>query len=176
MSLPTRPGPASPVLTPPPGARIPALSSRAVLSTELVAEYDRCFGCGAGAPNGLRVQRTGIDGEAVLAHFVLTEAHQGAPGLAHGGVLASAMDEALGTAAWLLGGRYVTGRLETDFIAPVPVGSEVHMRAWCTGVDGRKAYVEGEGRIGAPDGPLAVRAAALFVEVAEKHFEQGQER
>jgi len=174
MAVPTRPGPASPVVTPPPGAQIPVLGGRAVPSTELVADYDGCFGCGTGAPGGLRVRRTGLDGESVLAHFVLTEAHQGAPGLAHGGVLASAMDEALGTAAWLLGHRYVTGRLETDFIAPVPVGSVVHLRAWCNGVDGRKAYLEGEARIGAPDGPVAVRAAALFIEVPEEHFERGE--
>jgi hypothetical protein len=52
----------------------------------------------------------------------------------------------------------------------VPVGTLVHLTAWCTGVDGRKAYLEGEGRIGGPDGPVAVRAAGLFIEVPLEHF------
>ncbi len=166
-----RSGPASTVTTPPPDARVPELVGLdKVLSRSWVADYDGCFGCGEGSPNGLRLQRTAIEDQVVHAHFVVLEAHQGAPGLAHGGVLASALDEALGTVAWLVGDRYVTGRLETDFLAPVPVGSTVHLRAWCTGVSGRKAYIEGEGRVGSPDGPVAVRGAALFVQVPEEHF------
>jgi acyl-coenzyme A thioesterase PaaI-like protein len=149
-----------------------ALVDAAVLTRELTAEYDGCFGCGEGSPNGIRLRRTGHEGGVVMGHFVVEEAHQGAPGLAHGGILASSLDEILGTAAWHLGGRYVTGRLETDFLSPVPVGSTVYMRAWCTGVEGRKAYLEGEGRIGSPDGPVAIRGAALFIEVPIEHFTQ----
>jgi hypothetical protein len=37
-------------------------------------------------------------------------------------------------------------------------------------MSGRRAYLEAEGRIGFPDGPIAVRAAALFVEVGMEHF------
>ncbi|MFG3442046.1 hypothetical protein ACGF0J_32790 [Nonomuraea sp. NPDC047897] len=53
---------------------------------------------------------------------------------------------------------------------PVPVGTTLHLRAWCNGIAGRKAYLEAEGRIGASDGPVAVRAAALFVQVDMEHF------
>ncbi|MEU5877125.1 PaaI family thioesterase [Spirillospora sp. NPDC047279] len=168
-----RPGPASSRTTPPPGAAVPEPSADAVdlrIEDPMLAEYDGCFGCGDQASDGIRLKRTGYDGSAVDSEFLVAEAHQGAPGLAHGGVLAAALDEALGTSAWTLGRRYVTGRLETDYLAPVPVGSTVHLRTWCTGVEGRKAYFEGEGRIGGPDGPLAVRAAALFIEVPPEHF------
>jgi hypothetical protein len=37
-------------------------------------------------------------------------------------------------------------------------------------MSGRRAYLEAEGRIGFPDGPVAVRAVALFVEVGMEHF------
>jgi hypothetical protein len=44
-------------------------------------------------------------------------------------------------------------------------------------MSGRRAYLEVEGRIGFPDGPIAVRAAALFVEVGMEHFaEHGEAR
>ncbi|WP_371784394.1 hypothetical protein [Streptosporangium subroseum] len=36
-------------------------------------------------------------------------------------------------------------------------------------MSGRRAYLEAEGRIGFPDGPV-VRAVALFVEVGMEHF------
>ncbi len=35
---------------------------------------------------------------------------------------------------------------------------------------GRKIYSSAEGRIGGPDGPVAVRADALFIEVRLDHF------
>jgi acyl-coenzyme A thioesterase PaaI-like protein len=174
MTTPTkRSGPASAVTTPPPGAFVPAPQPiLKVRSAEHSVDYESCFGCGSEAANGLKLLRTASAGGVVQSQFTVSDGHQGAPGLAHGGVLAAALDEALGTAAWMLGSRYVTGRLETDFLSPVPVGSTVHLRSWCTGVDGRKAYLEAEGRIGSPDGPMAVRAAALFIEVPEEHFTQ----
>ncbi|MFI6514221.1 PaaI family thioesterase [Spirillospora sp. NPDC050679] len=166
-----RSGPASSRTTPPPHAAAPeAVGLDPRLTSPALAGYDGCFGCGGQSASGLRIKRTGQRDGVATAEYTVRREHQGAPGLAHGGVLTTAMDEMLGTAAWLLGKRYVTGRLETDFLAPVPVGVTLYLRGWCTGVDGRKAYLESEGRVGAPDGPVAVRAAALFVEVPEEHF------
>jgi predicted thioesterase len=71
---------------------------------------------------------------------------------------------------WLLRAPAVTARLETDFLSPVPIGTELHIAAEITGQQGRKVYSSAEGRIGAPDGPLAVKASALFVIVPMKHF------
>lgn len=166
-----RPGPASARTTPPPGAAVPALAEgRAVVALASLAGFEGCFGCGAEAESGLRIRHSGVEDGVMACEFTVRKEHQGAPGFCHGGVLATAMDEALGGAAWLLGNRYVTGRLETDYLAPVPVGADVHLRAWCTGVDGRKAFVEGEARVGGPDGPVAVRAAGVFIEVPQEHF------
>ena len=168
---------ASPATTPPPGAPVPDQRLELLNPEELLvtAVYEGCFGCGQDHEAGLRFQRTSSDGQAVYGHFTVTESHQGSPGLAHGGLLATAMDEVLGPAAWNLGRMAVTGRLETDYRLPVPVGSVVHLKAWCTGVDGRKIYVQGEGRIGSPDGPIAVQAAALFLEVSPEHFSEKRE-
>ena len=109
-------------------------------------------------------------GSHITAEFVVTENHQGAPGLAHGGLLSLAFDEALGKLMWLLRAPAVTARLETDFLKPVPIGTKLYITARITGQVNRKVYSEAEGRLGGPDGEVAVRAASLFVIVPMKHF------
>jgi acyl-coenzyme A thioesterase PaaI-like protein len=138
--------------------------------TNLGPHYTHCFGCGDQQPSGLHLQVFADEGVAVTAQFEVTAAHQGAPGLAHGGLLACAFDEALGSVNWLLRTPAVTGRLETDYLKPVPVGSVVYITARCVGVAGRKAYLRAEGRIGGPDGELVAKAAALFIQVKLTHF------
>lgn len=136
----------------------------------LGAHYGRCFGCGGEQPHGLHLEARAGEGVSITAEFTVRPAHQGAPGLAHGGVLATALDEALGSLNWLLRTIAVTGRLETDFVRPVPVGTVLHLQAEVTAVAGRKIYCTATGRVGGPDGPVAVRADALFVEVKVDHF------
>ena len=110
------------------------------------------------------------EGLALSATFNVSDMHQGAPGLAHGGLLTTAFDETLGALNWLLATPAVTGRLECDFRRPVPVGTTLHIAAHITGVAGRKVFTRATGRIGAADGPLAVTAAALFIQVSLEHF------
>lgn len=136
----------------------------------LGAHYEQCFGCGGGQAHGLHLAARAGDGVTVTAEFTVRAAHQGAPGLAHGGVLASALDETLGSLNWLLRTIAVTGRLETEFVRPVPVDTLLYLEAEVTAVSRRKIYSTATGRIGGPDGPVAVRAQALFIEVKVDHF------
>jgi len=106
----------------------------------------------------------------VTAEFEVAPAHQGAPGLIHGGLLATAFDEVMGAVSWMLHVPAVTGRLETDFVKPVPVGRTVHFSAWCVGRAGRKLYHRAEARLDGPGGLLVAKAAALFVTVKLEHF------
>jgi acyl-coenzyme A thioesterase PaaI-like protein len=141
--------------------------------TALVSHYAHCFGCGDEQEHGLHLRSTAGEGQTTLSTFEVTEAHQGAPGLAHGGLLACAFDEAIGAAVGhLLRQPAVTGHLETDFVRPVPVGSTLHITSRLSGVAGRKVYASADGRLNASDGPIAVRARALFVIVDFKHFTQ----
>ena len=160
----------SPLTTPPPAAVIPEPHPDVRVGERVGPHYAKCFGCGAQHPTGLHLTAVAAEGLTVTAEFTVGDVHQGAPGLAHGGVLATAMDEALGMVVWLLRKPYVTGRLETDYLLPVPVGATLHIRTRCTGVHGRKAYLDAEARLDRPDGPVAVRGAALFVEVPIEHF------
>ncbi|MEU5099124.1 PaaI family thioesterase [Streptomyces sp. NPDC020996] len=161
----------SAALKPPADAVTPVRHPDAPAPGELLgAHYGQCFGCGGDQPHGLHLAARAGEGVRITAEFTVQPAHQGAPGLAHGGVLATALDETLGSLNWLLRTIAVTGRLETDFVRPVPVGTVLYLEAEVTAVAGRKIYSTATGRIGGPDGPVAVRADALFIEVKVDHF------
>ena len=137
----------------------------------LGSHYAQCFGCGEDRTDGLNLRVEAGEGVSVTAAFEVTAAHQGAPGLIHGGLLAAAFDEVMGSVNWLVRIPAVTGRLETDYLRPVPVGRVVHLRAWCVGMAGRKLYYRAEARLDDPaDGQLVAKAAALFVAVKLEHF------
>ncbi|MBZ4322662.1 PaaI family thioesterase [Streptomyces huiliensis] len=158
-------------LTPPADAGPPVRHPEAPAPGEVIgAHYENCFGCGQGVPHGLHLEVRAGEGVAVTAEFRVKEAHQGAPGLAHGGVLATALDETLGSLNWLTRVIAVTGRLETDFLLPVPVDSVLYLEAKAVAVHHRKIYCTATGRLGGPEGPVAVRADAVFIEVKVEHF------
>ncbi|MFJ9032274.1 PaaI family thioesterase [Streptomyces sp. NPDC102274] len=136
----------------------------------LGAHYEHCFACGGAQPHGLQLLARAGEGVRITAEFTVKAAHQGAPGLAHGGVLATALDETLGSLNWLLRVIAVTGRLQTEFVRPVAVGTSLYLEAEATAVHGRKIYCTATGRLGGPEGPVAVRADALFIEVKVDHF------
>jgi acyl-coenzyme A thioesterase PaaI-like protein len=137
---------------------------------QISSHYNQCFGCGDDHPTGLHMHVMAGEGLTISAMFTVTEDHQGAPGLAHGGLLTAAFDEALGSLAWLLRKPMVTVRLETEFRRPVPVGTTLSIAARVDRAVGRKIYTSAEGRIGGQDGQPAVRAAAVFVTVGMEHF------
>ena len=157
--------------TPPPDSVMPARHPKApVIGSQIPSHFGYCFGCGELHKTGLHLIAFAGEDLDLTGKFTVTENHQGAPGLAHGGLLSLAFDEALGKLMWLLRAPAVTARLETDFLKPVPMGSTIHITAKITGQVNRKVYSSAEGRLNTPDGPLAVRAAALFVIVPMDHF------
>ncbi len=157
--------------TPPEGAILPERHPLApAAGTQIPSHFGHCFGCGQLHPTGLHLVAHAGSALDLTAEFTVTENHQGAPGLAHGGLLSLAFDEALGKLMWLIRSPAVTGRLETDFMKPVPIGTTLHISAQITGQMKRKVYTEAVGRLNGPDGDIAVRAAALFVIVPMSHF------
>ena len=155
----------------PQGALIPQRHPKAPpIGSQIPSHFGHCFGCGELHPTGLHLVAHAGNGVDLTAEFTVSENHQGAPGLAHGGLLSLAFDEALGKLMWLLRAPAVTARLETDFLRPVPMESTLHISARITGQVSRKVYCEAEGRLNSPDGEIAVRAAALFVIVPMNHF------
>jgi len=155
----------------PGNAAVPERHADAPVPGTLLGSHNPdCYGCGASHPAGLHLTAYSGEGMTVNAKFTVTEMHQGAPGLAHGGLLSCAFDEALGKLMWLVRQPAVTGKLETSFLAPVPVGTTLFIKSEIMGQDGRKIYCRAEGRIGSNEGKLAVEAAAIFVIVPMEHF------
>ncbi|HEX2031987.1 MAG TPA: PaaI family thioesterase [Actinomycetota bacterium] len=132
----------------------------------LPSHYEHCFGCGREHPTGLHLEMEGGGGR-VRGWFEVTEHHQGAPGLAHGGVIAAALDEGMGYLLWLVGSPAVTGRLEVDYAKPVPVGARLELEGWLERVEGRRISTAMVGRIA---GQVAVRSRALYLKVGVEHF------
>ena len=140
----------------------------------LPSHYDRCFGCGRDHPTGLHLQMWSVgDGLAVQGSFLVTEHHQGAPGLAHGGVISAAVDEGMGYLLWLVQHPAVTARLEVDYRRPVPVGARLALDGRLDRTEGRKIWASMTGRV---DGAVAVEARALYLKVGIEHFVPHAER
>jgi acyl-coenzyme A thioesterase PaaI-like protein len=139
----------------------------------LPSHYDRCFGCGRDHPTGLHLEMEADSDSTVRGSFLVTEHHQGAPGLAHGGVISAAVDEGMGYLLWLVESPAVTAHLEVNFRRPVPVGSRLELRANLEDVAGRKIRASLTGWV---DGEVVVEARALYLKVDVEHFVQHAQR
>lgn len=100
----------------------------------------------------------------------LGDALCGHPGIIHGGLLATLLDEGLARACFpaLPNKVGVTASLKIDYRVSCPAGSYVVLKAETTKVEGRKAWVKGWiellGESGEGEGQKLVEAEALFVE------------
>ena len=81
-----------------------------------------------------------------------------------------AFDESLGATNWLVRAPAVTAHLEVSYRLPVPVGTKVYIQATMQAISGRKIWSTAEGRLNSPDGPLAVEAGSLYMQVPIEHF------
>ena len=126
--------------------------------------YYHCFGCGPGHPTGLRVRCFKTD-EGVLVPILIPRRYEGPPGVAHGGIVATYLDETLAGAVVRATGRVaVTGELTVRYLRPVPVETPVVGHGRVTDDHGR--YLEVEGRLERLDtGEVLATARARFFPV-----------
>lgn len=99
----------------------------------------------AGRANPTSIEfEIGDAGDEVVARFRLRRAFEGAPGRAHGGLVAAAFDDVTG---WIIGRLRepaFTGELWVRFQAPVPVETDLEIRTRLADRDGRKLYITAE--------------------------------
>jgi acyl-coenzyme A thioesterase PaaI-like protein len=134
----------------------------------LPPHHPHCLGCGPENPGSLGLALA-IDGERVVGEATLDERHQGAPGFAHGGAVATALDDTLGTLLVVLGQPGVTARLEIDYRRPAFLGRRFELEAWVDRVEGRKIHMDARMRDGED---VVAEAHALFIQVEPDHFLQ----
>ena len=103
---------------------------------------DRAVG-GASNPTSVDVD-VRFEGDEVIATVVLRRAFEGAPGRAHGGIVAAAFDDVTGFVIGLLREPAFTGELTVRYVKPVPVDQPLEMRARLRGRERRKLFISGE--------------------------------
>ncbi len=105
---------------------------------------NHCFGCGPDHPSGLRV-RFFRESEGVRTEVTVGVAHQGPPGVVHGGIQAVILDEACCAAAFFTRDTFVvTGELSLRYRQPCPVDRPLVVRAAVVADEERYFVVRGE--------------------------------
>ena len=127
-------------------------------SSELPPHHPNCLGCGPENPNGhfLSVRR---DGDGVVAHHQFDQRHVGAPGIAHGGAVATVIDD-------------LFGFFELEYLAPALLDTPYILRAAVRSRDGRKLDLTST--MEDAEGRTVITATALFIVVEVEHFLQSQ--
>jgi acyl-coenzyme A thioesterase PaaI-like protein len=136
------------------------------------AHAANCFGCGPDNPSGLALALVG-DGDRLRGEVTVDARHEGAPGIAHGGTIATILDDASGRFMYLTGAPAVTRRLEVDYLGRVPIGRPLQVEAWIAERDDRGLVVASELR---EDGAPLARASASMRFVDREHFSFDPER
>jgi acyl-coenzyme A thioesterase PaaI-like protein len=137
---------------------IDEIGQRQLFSDSIVA--------GAANPMGLAAQLW-RDGDVASMRVALGKAFEGAPGRAHGGVVAALFDEVMGLLNVIHGAMAFTAQLDITYLAPTPVGEPIVARAWLTRRDDRKRYVEATLHA---DDVLVASAKALFIAIDRATF------
>ena len=104
----------------------------------MITHHELCFGCGQANLFGLQLELDARDDGSVAGRFFVKQDHQGPPGYAHGGILATALDEAMALLVHHAGIHALTTGLEIRLLAPAPVGAFVDVVASLETREGRR--------------------------------------
>jgi len=125
----------------------------------------QCFVCGLENPIGLKLSFYDTAEGEVVCDVTIPERYQGYPGVVHGGIAASMLDEVAGRAA-MQGNAWrfmMTAKLEIRYRQPVPIGQPLRLVGRIVQRRGRLATVSGEIRLA--DGTLCADAEALLTDI-----------
>ena len=126
-----------------------------------------CFVCGVRNDAGLQIRfyETNSSPAEVTAEYSVPSEYQGYPGIVHGGIVASMLDEV--SSRTVFRGDppriVVTARLSIRYRKPVPVNTPLKLRGWVVEDKGR--VITAAGQIFGPNEVLLAEAEALLVEV-----------
>lgn len=123
---------------------------------------DGCFACGRRNPSGLGVDGFRLEGDDLVAELTPRPEWRGGPGVLHGGIAATAIDEILAWAG-MIAERVVivTATLELKYRKPVAIdGRPLHLRARLEERNGRRLRLSGSLDV---DGVPAVTGSGVYV-------------
>jgi uncharacterized protein (TIGR00369 family) len=134
-----------------------------------------CFGCGNDNPAGLHLKFFIDEENRVLCRLRLAAQFQGPPGHAHGGIIATLLDEAMSKANRRRNITAMTRHMSIDYLRPVPLGNDLTLEGWSeSDVDsGRKHRCSAELRDAS--GTVLASATGIFVEVTGELLRRAKE-
>ncbi|HEY8513910.1 MAG TPA: PaaI family thioesterase [Candidatus Binatia bacterium] len=102
-----------------------------------------CFGCGSANPSGLHLEFYETE-DGVEVEYTAPEVLAGAPGVVHGGIQATLLDEAMCMTAFAKEGTgVVTGELTVRYLRTVPTGKPLVIRGRITERRDRSFFISG---------------------------------
>jgi acyl-coenzyme A thioesterase PaaI-like protein len=127
-----------------------------------------CFVCGLKNPFGLKLAFYDNGSDEVRCEYSIPAEYQGYPGVAHGGVVAAILDEAVGRTAMIDDPMHfmMTAKMELKYRQPVPLETLLTITGRRIKLRGRLAQARGEMRL--PDGTLAVEANLTLVDIPDE--------
>jgi len=108
-----------------------------------------------------------FEDDEVVAEVVLRRAFEGAPGRAHGGMVAAVFDDVTGFIIGRVGQPAFTGELTVRFVAPVPVDEVLEVRARLDGRERRKLFISAEATAA---GTVVATCHAIYITVDPSVF------
>lgn len=140
----------------------------------------RCFVCGIDNPCGLKLKFFG-DGEGtVWTDCIFTQDFEGYPGIVHGGIISSVLDETAGRAV-LTHERpdfvLVTGKLIVNFRNPVKINTKIKVTGQVTRNNGRviqaRSWMQNEDGIVLADADVTlVKPGSELTDEIDPHEDQ----
>ncbi len=129
-----------------------------------------CFVCGRQNPVGLHIHfYEDYENQRVIAPLTIPEKYQGYPGVVHGGILASILDETAGRAVMMGETQtpfWVTAKLEMRDRQPTPTETPLSAVGGVVRKRSRSAEVAGEIRL--QDGTVTAELSAVVVRPPEE--------
>ena len=124
-----------------------------------------CFVCGRNNPHGLYMTFYDNGEDEVHCQYTVAEAYNGYPGVVHGGIVATMLDEVIGRVA-MIGDHHhfmMTVRLQVKYRHPVPTDTPLHIVGRIVRLRGRIGKAVGEIRTG--DGTVLAEAELILADM-----------
>lgn len=135
-----------------------------------------CFACGQNNPDGMRLRFTyDEDRDCFVCRFRLSKRYTGPPGHAHGGIIATILDEAMGKVNKLRHVVALTSTITVEYLKPVPLNRPLRVESREVKVQGR--YHTNAAEILNQKGEVLARSTGVFIAIdPQKMFAKFVER
>ncbi len=127
-----------------------------------VRTFPNCYVCGTENPAGLHVPFAPDPGGGSRAEYVARPEHVGWPGIIHGGLLFTLMDEAVAWACTSGGLTCVTAKAEARFRSPARVGMRLVINGRVGFASRRAVRARSEIRAGGDEGEIVAELDAMM--------------